>query len=363
MLKFLSKTNHKKLNGVALLRLDFNTKDYWRIDASIPTILFLKKIASKIIIISHKGRPRNFDKKLSLKPEANYLEKKLKTKIKFIDHFDFKKMKKEIIASPNKSIFVLENIRFLKEESLAKKSLAKKLASLGDYYVNDAFAVSHRKGSSITEITKFLPSYVGLELEKELIYLSSALKKPKKPFVLILGGAKAKDKIPLIQNFKNKADYILIGGGAANTMLFLKGVKVYKSLYEKDEKILNTFKKFLNYKNIILPIDHKIYQKQILDIGKETIKIFKSKIKNASTIIWNGPLGKIEDEKFSKGTLEVAKTVAKNLKALSIVGGGETIMFLKKYKLDKKIKFISTGGGAMLEFLGSKKLPGIEALK
>lgn len=363
MIKFLSKINHKKVEGVAILRLDFNTEDSWRIDAALPTIKFLKKIASKIIIISHKGRPKNFDKKLSLKKESQYLSKKLKTKINFIPHFNFKLIKQKINAAPKGSIFVLENIRFLKEEYSGDRKLAKNLAKLGDYFVNDAFAVSHRKQTSITELPKLLPSYAGLELEKEIFYLSQILKKPKRPLILILGGAKAKDKLPLIQKFKNKANWILIGGGAANTMLFLKGIKIYKSLYEKDKEILNQFKEILNYKNLILPIDWKIHKKQILDIGEKTIQLFKNKIKLAKTIIWNGPLGKIENKTFAKGTIEIAKTVAKNSKALSVVGGGETIMILKKYKLDKKIKFISTGGGAMLEFLINKKIPGIQALQ
>lgn len=363
MIKFLSKINYKELEGIAILRLDFNTKDFWRIDTILPTIKFLKNIASKIIIISHKGRPKNFDKKLSLKKESKYLSKKLKTKINFIPHFNFELIKQKINSAPKGSIFVLENIRFLKEEYNGDRKLAKNLAKLGDYFVNDAFAVSHRRQTSITELPKLLPSYAGLELEKEIFYLSQVLKNPKKPLILILGGAKAKDKLPLIKKFKNKAKWILIGGGAANTMLFLKGIKVYKSLYEKDKEILNQFKEILNYKNLILPIDWKLHDKQILDIGEKTIQLLKNKIKMAKTIIWNGPLGKIENKIFAKGTIEIAKAIAKNSKTLSIVGGGETIMLLKKYKLDKKITFISTGGGAMLEFLTNKKLPGIQVLK
>lgn len=363
MIKFLSKQNPKKLKGISILRLDFNTEDFWRIDAALPTIKFLKQYAQKIIIISHRGRPNGFEKNLSLISDAKYLEKKLKTKINFISHFNFNKIKNEVESASLGSIFLLENIRFLKEEYNSSKKLAKKIALLGNYFVNDAFAVSHRAQTSITEIPKLLPSYAGLELEKEIFYLNQTILNPKKPLTLIIGGAKAKDKIEVIKNFKNKAQNILIGGGSGNTMLFLKGINVYNSLRETKPKILSEFKNFLKYKNIILPIDSKIYQNQILDIGSKTIKLFKEKIKDSKTIVWSGPLGMIENKKFRKGTLEIAKTIALNKNLISIIGGGETIMFLKKYKLDKKITFISTGGGAMLEFLAGKKLPGIEALK
>ena len=363
MIKFLSKINPEKLKGVAILRLDFNTEDSWRIDASIPTIKYLKKYADKILIISHKGRPNNFNKKLSLKNNASYLEKKLKTKINFIPHFNFSKIKQEIKKSPKKSIFVLENIRFLKEERTKKPELAKKLSELGDYFINDAFAVSHRSEDSVTGIAKFIPSYAGLELEKEIFYLNHILKKPKKPLILILGGTKTSDKLGVIKNFYKKAGWILIGGVSANTLLFLSGKNIYESLYEKNKKILKQLKKILKFKNVLIPLDSKINNNQILDIGPKTIKLFKEKIKKAKTIVWSGPLGMIEKKPYDKGTLEIARAIIQNKNALTIVGGGETVMFFKKNKLDKKIKFISTGGGAMLEFLAGKKLPGIEVLK
>ncbi len=363
MLKFLSKTKKENLKGIAILRLDFNTKDSWRIEKSIETIKFLIKNADKIIIISHKGRPENFDEKLSLKKQVKYLESKLKQKINFINHFNFKKIKEEINAAPPKSIFLLENIRFLKEESENSNKLAKQLASLGNYFVNDAFAVNHRNGSSITGIPKFLPSFVGLELEKEILFLDKAIKNPIKPLVLILGGTKAKDKLGVIKNFINKAKFILIGGASANTFLYLKGINIYDSKYENDIKLFKEIKKFINSKKIILPEDFQIYKNQILDIGPQTIENFKNKIKLAKTIIWNGPLGKIEQKPFHLGTLKIAKAIVKNKKAFKLIGGGETVMFLKKYNLDKKIDFISTGGGAMLEYLAGKKLPGIEILK
>ena len=363
MIKFLSKINPRKLKGIAILRLDFNTEDSWRIDASIPTIKYLKKYADKILIISHKGRPDGFDKKLSLKNNALYLEKKLKTKINFIPHFDFSKIRKQIENSPKKSIFVLENIRFLKEEQTPEPELAEKLAKLGDYFVNDAFAVSHRSEDSVTGIAKFLPSYAGLELEKEIFYLNHILKNPKKPLVLILGGAKASDKLGVIKNFYKKANWILIGGASANTLLFLSEKNIYDSLYEKDEKILKELKQILKFKNVLIPLDSKVNNNQILDIGPKTIELFKEKINQAKTIVWSGPLGMIEKKPYDKGSLEIARAIIKNKNALTIVGGGETVMFLKKNKLDKKIKFISTGGGAMLEFLTGEKLPGIEVLK
>jgi 3-phosphoglycerate kinase len=359
----LSRTNPKLLSGTALLRLDFNTEDDWRMRAVLPTIKFLLKNCEKIIIASHKGRPsKPFEKKYSLKQDAAHLSRLLGKKVVFINNFDFKKIRAATEKAPHGMVFLLENLRFLPGEEKNDPKLAKQLASLADLYVNDAFAVSHRANASVAAIAKFLPSYAGLEMEKEIKFLTAAMQKPKHPFVFIVGGAKAADKLGVIRYFKNKADWFLLGGGPANTILSLQGMDVKKSVKDEDED-LNAVKKIAAYKNIILPVDFKWRGEQILDIGQKTIVAFSKKIAQAKTILWSGPLGLIEEKAYRRGSFALARAVTKNRRALSITGGGETVMFLKKVRLDKKFSFISTGGGAMLDYLAGKRLPGIMALE
>lgn len=361
MIQYLRKVVPKKLTGVAILRLDFNTEDDWRMKASLPTIQFLLRYARAVVILSHKGRPMGFQQGLSLKKDADELATLLKKNITFFYSFNFKEMKEKILGVKSKSIFMLENLRFMPGEAADDPAFAKNLASLGDYYVNDAFAVSHRDNASITAITSFLPSYAGLDFESEITNLSKVMKRAQKPLVMIFGGAKIDDKLGVIKFFKAKADWFLIGGTLANTLLALKGLGVGKSVYEK--KVSREIHELLHYKNIVLPRDYRVQEGSILDIGPKTEKTFKEKIKEAKTIVWNGPLGMIEQEAFAKGTLTIGKAIADNKRAFSVVGGGETVMSLKKNGLDKDISFISTGGGAMLDFLAGKKLPGIEALE
>ncbi len=363
MISYLSKADKKNLLGTALLRLDFNAEDEWRMKAALPTIHFLLKHSDKIVILSHRGRPEGFNQKLSLKKDADTLAKLLGKKIAFIHDLDLPKIKKSVGDSKKGSIFVLENLRFFKGEAENDKKFAQELASLGDFYVNDAFAVSHRENASIAAITEFLPSFAGLELEKEIKFLSKAMAKPKKPLVVILGGAKAHDKLGVLRYFKNKADCFLIGGASANTLLFISGVDIKSSLMSKDKKDIKDLRRVLNYKNLIIPADVKFQGEAILDIGERTAAIFSEKIKNARTIIWSGPMGAFEKKGFSGGTLAVAKAIAENKKAFSVVGGGETVTFLEKHGLNKNFSFISTGGGAMLDFLAGKKLHGIKALE
>lgn len=363
MIQYLSKENKKNLRGTALLRLDFNTEDEWRMKAALPTLRFLLKTAEKIVIVSHKGRPRGFEKKLSLAKNAGDLWRFLGKRIYFIPHFKFKEIEKIIACAPKKSVFLLENIRFLKGESTKSPELAKSLANLADYYVNDAFAVSHRGSDSVAKIEGFLPSYAGLELEKELRHLGRITKRPRRPIVIILGGAKAHDKLGVIRHFGDKADAFLLGGAAANTILSLRGVDVGTSVVDKSREDLAMLRKVAHHRNMVLPLDWKTEKKAILDIGEETVSHFEKHIKGAKTIIWNGPMGLIEKKRFTRGTLAIAKAVGRNRKAFSVVGGGETVMFLKKHRLDKHFSFISTGGGAMLDFLAGEKMPGIEALK
>jgi 3-phosphoglycerate kinase len=364
MIPYLRAAPKSKLAGTALLRLDFNTKDDWRMVAVLPTVRLLEKTSSKIVIISHRGRPTSSaDKKLSLRKDANELSRLLGRKVIFIDRFDFPKIRKVVQDAPAMSIFLLENLRFLKGEEKNDPKLAKSLASLADFYVNDAFAVSHRANASIALVPKFLPSYAGLELENEIKFLSGVMQKPKQPLILILGGAKATDKLGVITYFKNKAKYILLGGGPANTILAAKGIDVKKSLKDSDPKNAAAIKKIAGYENIILPEDFVWHHDAILDLGAKTMETFDKKIAGAKTILWSGPVGITDHKPYDRGTAELARAIAKNRKAFSIAGGGETVAFLKKIGLDKKFSFISTGGGAMLDFLAGKKLPGIEALK
>lgn len=285
----------------------------------------------------------------------------LKKPVCFIDFkkgFNASKNTKTITRN-NFSIFLLENLRFLAGEEKNDIELAKQLASLGDFYVNDAFSVCHRNAVSVVAITKFLPSYAGLLLEKEIQNLSLVMEKPKRPLVIILGGAKISDKIGFIENFKSIADYFLIGGGIAHNFLKAQGLPIGNSIFE--ESTVGFAKKMLKNKNIILPIDYVLKDRKILDIGPNTIKYYSDIIKKAKIIIWNGPMGYFENKKFAKGSEAIANAILKS-GAFSVVGGGETAALFNEKNKIKKI-FVSTGGGAMLEYLAGKKLPGIKALE
>ena len=374
MIEFLSKADPGRLRGTALLRLDFNTEDNWRMEAAVPTIRFLLRTASKTVIISHRGRPDpgliGSDKKigaanakLSLEKDAANLENLLKRKVMFLTFRPLGEAKKAIAAAPDGSVIVLENIRFFAGEEKNDPKFARELALLGDFYVNDAFAVSHRANASVSAVTKFLPSYAGLEMENEIKFLGRAIAKPKQPLVFILGGAKAGDKLGVITYFKKKADWFLLGGGPANTMLALRGMDVKKSIRDTDPKSLAALEQFALFGKIVLPQDFVWHKSAIVDFGPKTVRAFSQKVAAARMIAWSGPLGMIEVARYAKGTLALARAIAKNRRAFSVAGGGETVMFLKKHKLDKKFSFISTGGGAMVDFLAGKKLPGIVALE
>jgi phosphoglycerate kinase len=378
-MKYLTKVNPKKLKGVALLRLDFNTEDDWRMRTALPTIKFLLRVADKIVILSHRGRPSSFslissfakasagkranwkidkvNKKFSLKKDALRLQKLLGRKIRFIPHFDFPQIKKLIIAAPAGSIFVLENIRFLRGEEENDKKFAKKLAGLGDIYVNEAFSVSHREHASIVGIPKYLPSYAGLLFERELKNLQSVFK-PEHPFLLILGGIKIKTKLGVLKRFLAIADKIFIGGALANNFFKVQGKDIGKSIFDPEIKV----SKYLNNKKIILPIDVRWHEDKILDCGPKTIENLFQLIRASKFVLWNGPLGDFE-KGFSRATFETARAIAKsNVK--SIIGGGDTVSAIKKSGVSlEKFSFISTAGGAMLEFLAKGTLPGIKALE
>lgn len=375
MIQYLSKARDKDLRGVALLRLDFNTEDEWRMEAALPTVKFLADRARAVLILSHRGRPSSIkiaegkplgaDPKLSLRKDARNLAKLLRRKVVFIPHFKWDEIKASLHSAKPGSVFVLENIRFQASETTSQSELAKQLVEVADYYVNDAFAVCHRGAASVNRVAEYLPSYAGLELELEIKTLTTILRKPRKPFVVVLGGAKPEEKLGVVEYMYKKADWFLLGGASSNTMLMLQGVDTRKSLIEKDPKTLAGFRKILKFKNVVVPIDYRFdaAKTQILDIGPRGARAFRAKIRTARTILWSGAMGKFEQKGFERGTLAVAREIARNAKATRIVGGGETVAFLKKYKLAGRFDFISTGGGALLEFLAGQKLPGIEALK
>ena len=375
-MKFLKKLSKEKIFGkTCLLRVDLNisekkAKNSPRILGILPTIKFLIDNGAKVIILSHRGRPKPVEldnPEFSLKPFVKILSSLFKKTVHFTDfnNSDFinKTDINKIHTATNGSIFLLENLRFLSGEEKNDIKLAKQLALLGDFYINDAFAVSHRKSMSVSAITKFLPSYAGLLLEKEINNLSKLMGKPKKPLIIILGGAKISDKISLIKNFLNKVDYFLIGGGIAHNFLKAQGLPIGNSIFE--EKTISFAEKMLKNKKIILPIDYVIKDRKILDIGPNTAKYYSNIIKSAKTIIWNGPMGYFEDKRFIKGSEAIVKSILIN-KSFAVIGGGETTALFTYLNKNVKIKnniFLSTGGGAMLEYLAGKKLPGIEALK
>lgn len=347
-MQYLSQLNKKELNGkICLLRLDLNIKsltDTFKIDSAIPTIKFLLAQNAKIVILSHRGRPNGPEENLSLKPIIEILSQKIKNHIDFFSEFNFDSIKDRVLADKQHKIFSLENLRFLVEEEKDDAGLAKKIASLGDLYINDAFAVSHRFNASVSAITKYIKSFAGPLMEKEVSALNRATQKPKQPLIVILGGTKINDKIDIVQNLGTQAKFFLFGSSILNEM--------------DNRKVKN----ILNNTKCILPKDYIKVEENYFDIGPKTIKYYTEIISKAKTIIWNGPVGMSEDAKYAKGTTGIAKAIV-NSKAFKVVGGGETANFILKKKLAKKIDLLSTGGGAMLNFLTGKEMPGIEALK
>lgn len=375
-----------------LVRVDFNVPlndkgeitDDTRITASLPTIQYLLEQKAAVILMAHLGRPKGQVKpELSLAPVAKHLGKLLGKKILFAP--DCVGEAAQAAASKLKPghILLLENLRFHKEEEKNDMEFAEKLASLADLYVNDGFGVSHRAHASVEGVTHFLPAAAGFLLEKEIQYVGQAVTNPLHPFVAIIGGAKVSDKIGVISNLLDKVDTLLIGGGMANTFLAAQGYKMGKSLVEEDKldlakELLAKAKK--NKVNMLLPTDlvmaaafapdaehvtenvknlNQAYM--ALDIGAETSKAYAEALVDAKMIVWNGPMGVFEMDAFCNGTEAVAKAVAKS-RATSIVGGGDSVAAIEKLGLAKRITHISTGGGASLEYLEGKVLPGVAAL-
>ena len=376
-----------------LVRCDFNVPmdenqnitDNTRIVAALPTIKYLLEQNCRITLCSHLGRPKGeFKKEFSLVPVANELSKLLNKQIK---------MAKDVIGEDaiskannlkNGEILLLENLRFHREETDNDPEFSKKLASFGEIFVNDAFGTAHRAHASTEGVTHYLPAVSGFLIEKELKFLDEALQNPERPFMAILGGSKVSDKIGVIESLINKVDAILIGGGMAYTFLKALGYNVGNSLCE-DDKINLAMELMEKAKEkgikFMLPVDNRIGKEltpeteskivpsaeipdgwEGLDIGPETVKLYAEELNNAKTIVWNGPLGVFELEQFATGTNEIAKVLG-NINAVKIIGGGDSASAVQKAGVAEKMTHVSTGGGASLEFLEGKKLPGIEALE
>ena len=379
-----------------LVRVDFNVPlekgktgkmkvgDASKIQAVLPTILDLRKKGARIILMSHLGRPEGKVKEdLRMEPVAEELRKlmpEVKDDIGYIPGWNFKDIKLVAGEMQDGEILFLENLRFNKEEEKNSKKFAKELAGLGRLYINDAFASSHRAHASVAAITKFLPSYAGLLFQNEIIALGKCLKDFKNPYVVVMGGSKISTKIGVISNLLKKADNVLIGGALANVFFKAKDLEIGKSVYEKMG--VKSAKKLLKNKKIILPVDvvvststdgkpvvkdiRKVGKKEmILDIGPETIKKYSEFIREANTLVWNGPLGYYENKQFSHGSVALGLLMASRSsgRTYGVAGGGETLEVIKMTGMGKYFDHVSTAGGAMLEFLEGKKLSGIIALK
>jgi len=381
-------------NKRVILRTDYNVPieenvitDDRRITATVKTINYLLDRKAKVILLSHLGRPKGFDDKYSLKIVKRNLEKHLRRDIRFINDFRESGVKESIDNLPFPSVVMFENIRFYKEEQKEDNDFADILSSFGDIYVNDGFGVAHRSDVSVYMLAlKFKERAAGFLLSEEVKHLSYLNEKPKKPYIFIVGGSKVSTKIQIIDNIIEHASTIIIGGGLAFTFLKTQGFEIGKSLFEEDmisecNRIFSIARE--KNVNILLPLDFavaeninskerrevrrdEIKENEIgLDIGDLSVEIFKSAIESAKTIVWNGPMGLFEKPEFSYGTLEIAKSISKATKsgAFSVVGGGDSCMAIDRMNLNDSFSYISTGGGAMLEFLSGKKLPGIEVLK
>lgn len=350
-----------------LLRVDLNVPidegkilDKFRLIAVLPTINYLINRGAKVVLLSHLGRPGGqVDTELSLKPIILQLSALLKKKIFFAPSPESAELKSHIAKMNNAEIVALENLRFFKGEENNSRTFAKTLATLGEIYVNDAFAVTHREAASTVAITEFLPSYAGLLLEKEIHMLKGLLRRPAQPFTVIIGGAKIKDKLPMIEHLIPYANKILLGGGIANTFAAANGQDVKNSICESTHFDLAIKLQKKAKGKIVVPSDFIWQDDVIKDIGAKTLAQYQSVIKNSQTIFWNGNLGVSEEGYQSSRTIAVEIA---NSKATSIAGGGNTVETLHDAGVQKEFTFVSTGGGATLELLSGRRLPGVEAL-
>lgn len=353
----------------------------FRIKKALPTIEYLVKNRAKIVLMAHLDRPHGrVDESLRLTPVKDKLMEYLDLSITKASDCIGSEVKKFISEMKEGEILLLENLRFHKGEEDNDDNFAKELAELGDLYINDAFATCHRDDASIAVVPKYLPSVAGLLLDKEVRVLSRLLQNPWRPLVVVIGGVKIEDKLTVISQFLDKADHVLLGGEISNTLLQAKGIIVGKPMGPPE--VVEKVKKLdLTNPKVHLPIDALITlenrqeqyfrtggvgsvkkEESVFDIGPETIKVFSEIIKSAKMILWSGPLGMFEEKNFEKGTKHIAESIARNHSAFKVAGGGDTISALNKFNLIDKFDHVSTGGGAMLEFVSGKKLPGLVAL-
>ena len=389
----LNTINEADLKGKrVLIRVDFNVPlkdgvvtDNTRIKAALPTIKYILDNGASLVVMTHLGRPKGQkNPAYSLAPVAKEFEKLLGSKVTLASDVIGPEVKKEVEALKPGEVLLLENVRFYAEEEKNDEAFAKELASYGDIYCNDAFGTAHRAHASTEGVSHYLPSYAGFLIEKEVKFMAPILENPEKPLVAIIGGSKVSSKITVLESLVRTCDTIVIGGGMAYTFLKVQGHEIGKSLVEDD--YLETAKNFLAKAaekgvKVILPVDHVAAAEfkedaapvavdavdipadlMGMDIGPKTVELIKDAVKNAKTVVWNGPMGVFEFAAFSKGTEEVAKALAAS-DATSVVGGGDSVAAINKFGLADKISHVSTGGGASLEFLEGKVLPGIKALE
>jgi phosphoglycerate kinase len=372
----------------ALVRVDFNVPmqngrvaDDTRIRAALPTLQYLRERGAKVVLVSHLGRPDGKPSdKYSLRPVAERVAELLGAPCAFATDCIGTPAEDAVSALGAGEVVLLENVRFHAEEEANDSGFAGQLAGLGDVFVNDAFGTAHRAHASTAGLAHYLPAVAGLLVEKEIVFIGSALENPKRPFVAIVGGAKVSSKLAVLQNLLERVDRLLIGGGMANTFLNARGCQVGKSLLEAD--LVETARDLLSQNNkIVLPSDVVVTtdlkgsaqprtlsvggvgsQDMIVDIGRATVDVFKTEIEQAGTVLWNGPMGIFEDPRFAAGTLAVAQAMAAS-SAITIVGGGESVQAVEQAGLADKLTHVSTGGGASLEFIEGKVLPGVAVLR
>ncbi len=382
----------------AIIRVDFNVPineklevaDDTRIKAALPTIKKILSSGGSTILMSHLGRPKSeYEEKFSLKNIVSRLSELLETEVKFAQDCVGEKTSKIVNELKPGDVLLLENLRFHKEEKNGEESFAKKLAALADVYVNDAFGTAHRAHASTTIIAKFFPEekMFGYLIGNELNNIDKVLHHPEKPFTAIMGGAKVSDKIEVIENLLDKVDNLIIGGGMTYTFIKARGGKIGASLVEEDKlDMANDLIKKAEAKNVklYLPVDNVVADKfendaktdvtpvdevpdgwMGLDIGQKTIEGFSEIIKHSKTILWNGPMGVFEMSSFQKGTETIARVIAETTEkgAYSLIGGGDSVAAINKYNLKDKVSYVSTGGGAMLEYIEGKELPGVKAIR
>ncbi len=363
MIKSIIELKENNLRGKkVLLRVDFNVpindgkiSEFYRVTAVKETINYLINNGAIVVILSHITAIKSFE------PILDQIEKIFGRGLIFISDFFLEKIANTLASAKSGDIFMLDNIRQYEGEEKNDAKFAKKIALSFDIYVNDAFAVCHREHASVSAITKFLPSYAGFLIVKEVENLNKAVNSPKEEKTLIIGGAKIDTKFPVIKNFIDKAENILIGGAVANVFLKASGIDIKKSL--TDDKFSGNALDLINSNNnLVIPEDYIISDEMILDIGPKATEKFLEIIKKSKVIIWNGPLGKSEIEKFSYSSKKIAEAIISS-NAFSVIGGGDTVAFVEKINSFDRFNYVSTGGGAMLQFLAGNKLPGLEGLK